>query len=162
MSLTQKAKRSLAGFTLLELLVVMTIIAVLAAVGLGNYSRSLGRGRDARRRSDLKSIQNALEQYYINHDNNYPSNGTAGGLLITDSDFISLFSDGQVPKTLSGTDYCDVNQSGGGQDPGRVYTDSYWCCEKLEQAKGNADIPAGGTQPTPAPSGSYFCIYNLQ
>ncbi len=151
-----KNKFQASGFTLLELLVVITIIAILAAIGLGNYTRTLSRGRDAKRRADLKAIQNALEQYYVNHNNTYPSDG-AGNLLYSEADFIALFSEGQVPKTREGNNYCA--DSGDGQSNGVVNTDSYWCCEKLEQAKGNAEL---GTAPTPTANGSYFCIYNLQ
>ncbi len=160
MNSTQKTRRNLAGFTLLELLVVMTIIAVLAAVGLSNYSRSLSRGRDARRRSDLKTIQNALEQYYL-AKSLYPGD-TTGSLLRSNSDLLNYFSESQLPVTIEGGNYCDVNQAGGDQSPGRVFSDHYWCCEKLEQAKGNADLANDGTQPTPAASGQYYCIYNLQ
>ncbi len=160
MNSNQDTKRNLTGFTLLELLVVMTIIAILAAIGLSNYTRSLSRGRDARRRSDLKTIQNALEQYYL-AKGVYPGD-SSGVLLRDDSDLLNYFSEGQFPTTLGKGDYCDSNAAGGDQSPGRVYTDHYWCCEKLEQAKGNATLPEGGAQPTPAAEGNYYCIYNLQ
>ncbi len=154
-------KNPMAGFTLVELLVVMTIIAILAAVGLGNYTRSLSRGRDANRRSNLKTIQNALEQYYLSKGNTYPGDAT-GQLLRTDSDLLNFFSEGQMPQTTDGTDYCNGNDdSNSGQSPGFVYPTGYWCCEKLEQAKGNATW-SSGNEPTPSASGDYFCIYNLQ
>ncbi len=56
--------RSAKGFTLIEMLIVVAIIAILASiiiVGLGPAQQS---GRDARRLSDLQSIQNALQLYY--------------------------------------------------------------------------------------------------
>lgn len=52
------------GFTLIEILIVVAIIAVLASavlIGLGPVQR---QGRDARRISDLRQVQNALELYY--------------------------------------------------------------------------------------------------
>ena len=52
------------GFTLIEILVVVAIIAVLLGsvlVGLGPAQR---QGRDTRRISDLRQTQNALELYY--------------------------------------------------------------------------------------------------
>lgn len=52
------------GFTLIELLVVITIIAILATIGLLYYSNFQKSARDARRQSDLKLIQSALEQYH--------------------------------------------------------------------------------------------------
>lgn len=52
------------GFTLLELLVVISIIAILITVGLTSFSTAQRKGRDAKRKSDVKEVQNALEQYY--------------------------------------------------------------------------------------------------
>lgn len=57
------------GFTMVELLVVATIITLLATLGITTYS-SLGRqSRDAKRRGDLENVRSALEQYRT--DNNY-------------------------------------------------------------------------------------------
>lgn len=52
------------GFTILELLVVIGILAVLITAGTVSYSTSQKIARDARRLEDLKNIQNAFEQYY--------------------------------------------------------------------------------------------------
>lgn len=52
------------GFTLLELMVVIIILGVLAALISGNFFTSLQKGRDARRKADLEQIQRALELYY--------------------------------------------------------------------------------------------------
>lgn len=51
------------GFTLVELLVVITIIAILSAISLVGYQEVLKAGRDDKRKSDLKVIQAALEHY---------------------------------------------------------------------------------------------------
>lgn len=64
----QKAK----GFTLIEILVVIAIIAILITIGLTSYTTAQRQARDAKRRGDLKTIQNALEQYYADHSGNYP------------------------------------------------------------------------------------------
>ena len=59
------------AFTLIELLIVVSIIGLLAStvlVGLGGFRT---RGRDARRISDLRETQQALELYY-QKNNKYP------------------------------------------------------------------------------------------
>lgn len=49
------------GFTFIELLVTVTIIMVLTAVGIVSYRVTNQKARDARRRSDLESVRSALE-----------------------------------------------------------------------------------------------------
>lgn len=66
------------GFTLVELLVVMSIIGVLAALAVGSFRTAQMRGRDATRKSDLKQISNALELFYADY-NRYPS--ASGGKI---------------------------------------------------------------------------------
>jgi general secretion pathway protein G len=52
------------GFTLIEILIVVAIIAILASVVLVGLGPTQQAGRDARRLSDLTEVQNGLELYY--------------------------------------------------------------------------------------------------
>ncbi|OGG69803.1 hypothetical protein A3F27_00710 [Candidatus Kaiserbacteria bacterium RIFCSPHIGHO2_12_FULL_53_13] len=52
------------GFTLIELLVVIAIIGILSSVVLASLNSARQKGRDARRVSDVKQLQLALELYY--------------------------------------------------------------------------------------------------
>ena len=52
------------GFTLIELLVVIAIIGILSSVVLASLNSARKKGRDARRISDLKQLQLALELAY--------------------------------------------------------------------------------------------------
>ncbi len=61
MSIGKKNKQ---GFTLIELIIIITILGILAAMISGNFITSLKKGRDARRKADLEQIQRALEMYY--------------------------------------------------------------------------------------------------
>ena len=60
------------GFTLIELLVVLLIIGLLATISVVALGTARAKGRDTRRLTDVKGIQNALELYFL--DNNaYPT-----------------------------------------------------------------------------------------
>ena len=64
--------KSTRGFTLIELLVVIAIIGILSSVVLASLNGARKKGRDARRISDLKQIQLALELYYDSNSSEYP------------------------------------------------------------------------------------------
>jgi general secretion pathway protein G len=55
--------KRLRGFTLVELLVVVSIIGVLATILMTNFIGVRQRARDAQRKADLRQIQSALELY---------------------------------------------------------------------------------------------------
>jgi prepilin-type N-terminal cleavage/methylation domain-containing protein len=61
------------AFTLLEMLVVIGIISILVGMGAVSYSTAQKKARDAKRKQDLKAIQNALEQYYSVCGYQYPT-----------------------------------------------------------------------------------------
>lgn len=110
------------GFTLLELILVMSVIGILAGLFIANYPSSQRRARDARRVSDLRQYQSALEIYY-NANNEYPgSSGDLSGVCGSDlSQYTSV-----CPDNPSGTwNYQYVGDSAG-----------YYIYTQLEQ---NAD-----------------------
>lgn len=53
-----------AGFTLIELLVVMAIIATLASIAAPRYFGSLEKSREVALRANLKSMREAIDQFY--------------------------------------------------------------------------------------------------
>ena len=60
------------GFTLIELMVVVSIIALLSSVLYLNFSKGSAESRDAERKSDLVILQDALE-LYRNAEGHYPA-----------------------------------------------------------------------------------------
>ncbi|MDD4900852.1 MAG: type II secretion system protein [Patescibacteria group bacterium] len=70
------------GFTLIELLVVIAIIGLLSTLAVVALNNARMKSRDARRISDIKQIQTALELYY-NDNNGYPATVTSGGAIGT-------------------------------------------------------------------------------
>jgi prepilin-type N-terminal cleavage/methylation domain-containing protein len=67
-----KESRYKAAFTLIELLIVVAIIAILAAIAVPNFLEAQIRSKVSRARSDQRSISIALESYCVDK-NQYPS-----------------------------------------------------------------------------------------
>lgn len=67
------------GFTLIELLVVMAIMGLLVGVAASSFQTSRIKGKDAKRKSDLKQIGNSLEAY-LNDHGKYPA--STGGVIM--------------------------------------------------------------------------------
>ena len=65
------------GFTLIELMVVLIVIAILAVTVIPQFSGTKHDARVSRSRADLAQLENALERFFL-HMDRYPT--TAEGL----------------------------------------------------------------------------------
>src|SRR5918996_4328030 len=61
-----------AGFTLVELLIVVIILAVLAAIIVPQFSSATKDAQDAALDANLSSIRSAIELYRAQHNGAYP------------------------------------------------------------------------------------------
>jgi len=73
------------GFTFIEILVVITIIAILVMIGAVSYGSINKRSRDARRKSDIEQLRSALEMYRAD-TGYYPDSGPGSFTMITSTD----------------------------------------------------------------------------
>ena len=120
-------RKNKSGFTLLEILVSATIIAVLTAIGIVSYSSVNKRSRDVKRKSDLEQVRSALEMYRADNGQ-YPNIGS--GFQLVAGLTTALVSGGYMPGLPedpgNSTDYYyDAVDTGG------VYS-SYCICGELE------------------------------
>ena len=60
------------GFTLIELMIVMSLIVILAGIGLTLYGNSVTRAKEAALKEDLFRMRDAIDQYYADQ-NKYPA-----------------------------------------------------------------------------------------
>jgi len=138
------------GFSLFELLIVISIIGILTAVVSVAYSGAQKKTRDTRRVEDMKLIQTAAEQYYSQNNYVYPSSTLAtgwtgtGGVAILNAFPVDPKNDTTYKYTYSGgvgTSYC--------------------ACAVVENVNnGNADDE--NCTFSVGASGDYFCVKNQQ
>ncbi len=146
------------GFTLLELLVTISIIGILLAVGAVSFSTAQKRGRDSRRQADMKAVQKSLEECFA-LDTEYPSSMTAGSALDCEGGESTMNQVPDDPKP--GSDY--VYTTDGGADVA-----DYCLCATLENlGTGNADDTGSGgagvcNWDTDSTNNDYFCVSNQQ
>lgn len=73
MNFSQYLRHLKKAFTLIELLIVVAIIAILAAIAVPNFLEAQVRAKVSRVKADLRTIATALESYAVDY-NQYPLN----------------------------------------------------------------------------------------
>ncbi|MFA7300923.1 MAG: type II secretion system protein [Candidatus Shapirobacteria bacterium] len=134
------------AFTLFELLVSISIVAILTAIASMSFSGAQKRARDARRVQDMNSLQKAAEQYYAFSSNVYPIN--IGKWTATNGQVVlDIFPDD--PKGVGATAYSPT-----------LSVSSYCICAALESAIGNSNDTTCATFVNG--TGTYYCVKNQQ
>jgi prepilin-type N-terminal cleavage/methylation domain-containing protein len=103
-------KNSKQGFTLIEILVVIAIIGILASVALVGLGPVQKKGRDARRISDLRQIQTALELYFTKNGS-YPPSGFSNMEEALTGGSIGIKSIPHDPKAGQDYEYGSTNDN---------------------------------------------------
>ncbi len=73
-------KLSRSGFTIIELIVVIVVLGILAAIVTVSYSSAQATARDSRRTNDIGVLTKALEQYYADNGH-YPDPASSGSVI---------------------------------------------------------------------------------
>ncbi|MFA7253759.1 MAG: prepilin-type N-terminal cleavage/methylation domain-containing protein [Patescibacteria group bacterium] len=86
------------GFTLIEILIVITVIGILASISIVGYDRVSTAARDSRRKADLESISIALTMY---HQNEKSWILTGSGYLGTGEGYFNAKDAVSYPKSIA-------------------------------------------------------------
>ena len=108
----RSARKSQGGFTLVELLVVIALISLLAAMAVVQYRNSIQKTQEATLKTNLFRMRDAIDQYYADKGK-YPSSLDA---LVSDQYLRKIPDD---PITRSATTWQVVAPADSGK--GRVY-----------------------------------------
>jgi prepilin-type N-terminal cleavage/methylation domain-containing protein len=143
------------GFTLIEILVVISIIGILMAVGAVAFSNAQVSARDARRKADMKAIQAAQEQFYMQNASAYAVIGTAAGVSPC-SPTAALTNIAPFPtdpkNTGTSTYFCATAALGA----------SYCSCALMENVTAGNSGAGNATCSNIGSGTTHFCVKNQQ
>ena len=153
-------KNTKKGFTLIEILIVVAIIAILASVVLIGLGPTQQKGRDARRLSDLRELQTGIELYY-SHCGVYPNPGptVAGCAAASTGPIVS----GGLAAALTGGGYATNVPDDPTTSKHYTYTvnaaaTSYTLSATLEDAGNPALVGQATPQNGVTCTGSTYCV----
>jgi len=98
---TKTQTKKYSGFTLIELLVVISIIGILSTLAVVSLNNARAKARDAKRVSDIKQVQTALELFLADR-NGYPA---GNGIILGSASAASLSETNAFSATSAGTLY---------------------------------------------------------
>ena len=104
-------KKSSEGFTLLEMLIVVTIIGILAAVVIPRFSVSTAQAKKSSNDSLIQTINSQIELFYFT-EGSYPSAMTNEGWTGTLTNYSDYWPDGVPVKDVYEQNWTYSNQTG--------------------------------------------------
>ncbi len=103
-----------AGFTLVELLIVVIILGILAAVVIPQFGSASSEAKESALMSDLATLRNAIDLYRLQHNEVYP--GNLDGETSWD-DFVAQLTAGTDVAGDAGSDFGPYIRTGIPRNP---------------------------------------------
>ena len=96
------AMRRQLGFTLIELMIVVMVIAILAAIAIPNYLEQSRKGRRSEAMNAVGDVKMALERWRAEHTS-YASCGTCTNNVSTDNYTVTISGESGTAYTITAT-----------------------------------------------------------
>ena len=100
----QKLRNNKEGFTLIELMIVIAIIGILAAIAIPNFIAYRDKAYCSAAETDLQSVMGAIADYFSNPANTSVSQGSLGAVNMSYNNSFTLTDNGNNSYTVVVTD----------------------------------------------------------
>src|ERR1700685_3583171 len=90
------------GFTLIELMIVVAIIGILAAIAIPQFANLVAKSQEGACKGNLGTLRSALSIYYGDTEGFYPVDNFNGS-LIPSSKYLQGIPGANLPKTANST-----------------------------------------------------------
>src|ERR1700730_6560701 len=95
------------GFTLIELMIVVAIIGILAAIAIPQFANLVAKSQEGRTKANLGTIRSALSIYYGDSEGWYPTDTLAS--ITTAGRYLQNIPNADLPKTTNSTGHSAIS-----------------------------------------------------
>ena len=87
------------GFTLIELMIVVAIIGILAAIAIPKFADLISKSKEGATKGELSTTRSALQIYYGDNEGWFPSGAAALDALLVNSKYLKAIPTAKLPRT---------------------------------------------------------------
>ncbi|KAF0126938.1 MAG: hypothetical protein FD189_1336 [Elusimicrobia bacterium] len=100
-------KNSKKGFTLIELMIVVAIIGILAAIAIPKFADLINKSKEGATKGALSSVRSAINVYYGDNEGWYPAGAVAANSTVLSGALAPKYINAIPQAKLPGTTHAD-------------------------------------------------------
>jgi prepilin-type N-terminal cleavage/methylation domain-containing protein len=102
-SMKKSMRKSTKGFTLIELMIVVAIIGILAAIAIPKFADLVTKSKESATKGQLGTVRSAVSIYYSDTEGMFPSNGNLAAALTVGGKYLQEIPRASVPRAGGST-----------------------------------------------------------